>query len=194
MAKQLLKEIAPHIKLYRDTRTGIAWVENGSTGNGHSPHPNIDASGSVAGMKKQGYWDQTDQTVRSHGFIYNISVCSVEDQYDEIARQHCQCGGNHSRHGDINYVAGKLQHDLSNIRRISGVVDVGIVGEVLYIRVDRVTFRRLEADLVDADTIGKYDAFFAADVVSPFDWTGVHKVGQIECGVIYQADIENLIF
>jgi hypothetical protein len=30
--KQLLKEVGPHKHLYRDTATGIAWVEDGSTG------------------------------------------------------------------------------------------------------------------------------------------------------------------
>jgi hypothetical protein len=93
--KVLIKEIEPHIELYRDPGTGIAWVENGKTGGGHSAHPNIDVTGSVSGMKKLGYWAEDAKTVRSHGAIYNISRCSVTDPLDEIARQHCQCGGQH---------------------------------------------------------------------------------------------------
>jgi hypothetical protein len=93
--KRHIKTIAPYIELYRDEKTGIAWVENGSTGNGHTCHPNIDASGSVRGMKKLGYWKQDDETVRSHGFIYNTSKLVVDDEYDEIARQYCRCGGKH---------------------------------------------------------------------------------------------------
>ncbi len=95
MKKQLLQELEPHIKLYRDPATGLAWVENGRTGAGHSAHPNIDESGSVSGMKKLGYWGQNDRTVSSNGFIYNIDRCVVSDRWDEIARQHCQCGGTH---------------------------------------------------------------------------------------------------
>lgn len=95
MAKKLIKHIEEYVDLYRDTKTGIAWVENGKTGSGHSAHPNIDSSGSVAGMKKLGYWAKDARTVRSYGAIYNIDSCVVSDKYDEIARKHCQCGGKH---------------------------------------------------------------------------------------------------
>ena len=95
--KKLIKEVAPYVVLYRDTRTGIAWVENGKTGNGHSAHPNIDASGSVAGMRKLGYWPKDQRVVKCHGFIYNIDRLVVSDDLDELARQHCQCGGKHAR-------------------------------------------------------------------------------------------------
>lgn len=95
MSKTLIKEIRPYVKLYRDNETGIAWVEDGTTGNGHSCHPNINASGSVAGMRKLGYWGKEDRTVKCHGAIYNIDRLSVDDELDEIARQHCRCGGKH---------------------------------------------------------------------------------------------------
>lgn len=42
MAKKLIKEIRPYVKLYRDTNNGIAWIEDGSTGLGISVHPNLD--------------------------------------------------------------------------------------------------------------------------------------------------------
>jgi hypothetical protein len=93
--KQLLKEVGPHKHLYRDTATGIAWVEDGSTGCGHSCHPNISETGSVTGMKGRGYWRDEDRAVKSHGFIYNIDSLVVSDDLDEMARQHCQCGGKH---------------------------------------------------------------------------------------------------
>ena len=56
----------------------------------------IDATGSISGMKKLGYWGQNDRTVKTGGTIYNISRCVVTDPLDEIARQYCRCGGNHS--------------------------------------------------------------------------------------------------
>jgi len=93
--KALIKEIRPHVKLYRDSKSGIAFVEDGITGCGHSAHPNIDNSGSVSGMKKQGYWDKNAKTVKARGFIYNISSVVTTDELDEIARQYCQCGGVH---------------------------------------------------------------------------------------------------
>lgn len=34
MAKILLETIRPNVKLYRDSATGIAWVEDGNTGSG----------------------------------------------------------------------------------------------------------------------------------------------------------------
>ncbi len=97
MKKTFIKEIEPNIELHKCNRTGIAWIENGRTGSGHSAHPNIDASGSVLGMKKLGYWGKEDITVRTHGYIYNISKCAVTDKYDQIAMNYCQCGGKHSR-------------------------------------------------------------------------------------------------
>jgi hypothetical protein len=95
MAKVLIKQVGEYQKLYRDDKTGIAWVENGSTGLGHSCHPNIDSSGSVKGMKDRGYWGKKDRTVRSHGFIYNIDHLVISDELDQIANDHCQCGGIH---------------------------------------------------------------------------------------------------
>lgn len=95
MSKILLEVIRPHVKLYRNPRTGIAWVEDGTSGTGHSCHSNIDSSGSVSGMKSRGYWGKNDRTVRSNGWIYNIDRLSVSGELDEIARQHCRCGGVH---------------------------------------------------------------------------------------------------
>lgn len=96
MAKQLLKKLSEYAHLYRDPRTGIAWVEDYSSGNGHSPHPNIHASGSVPGMKKLGYWGKHNRTVRSFGFIHNIDHVVITSEYDQIANDYCQCGGKHA--------------------------------------------------------------------------------------------------
>jgi len=93
--KELLDDLARHAHLYRDSDTGIAWVEDGSSGVSHSAHPNIDDSGSVSGMKHLGYWGDNDRTVTSNGFIYNIDRCVVDDDYDQLARDHCRCGGHH---------------------------------------------------------------------------------------------------
>lgn len=95
MSKVKLMDVRPYVTLYRDDLTGIAWVENGSTGMGHSAHPNIDSSGSIRGMKSLGYWAKDARTVRSHGFIYNIDMRIVHDELDALAAQHCRCGGSH---------------------------------------------------------------------------------------------------
>lgn len=95
--KTLVKKLGEYVELHRDPATGIAWVEDGSTGMGHSAHPNIDASGSVMGMKKLGYWDKKARVVRSHGFIYNIDSLVITDAYDQIAADYCQCGGRHGK-------------------------------------------------------------------------------------------------
>lgn len=97
MAKVLIKKLGEYQTLYRNPLTGIAWVENGSTGCAHSAHPNIDATGSVRGMKSRGYWGKEDRCVRSNGAIYNISICTVHDDLDQVAADHCHCGGNHGR-------------------------------------------------------------------------------------------------
>lgn len=91
MAKILLKKIAPYKTLYRCPNTGIAWVENGSTGNGHSAHANIHRTGSVQGMKKQGYWKSNARVERTNGFIYNIDTLVISDELDQIAANNCLC-------------------------------------------------------------------------------------------------------
>lgn len=91
----LVRQIRDHVSLHRDPKTGIAWVENGEAGIGHSCHPNISATGSVRGMKEKGYWGKDDATVRCRGFIYNVSSVVVSDELDQIARDACQCGGTH---------------------------------------------------------------------------------------------------
>ena len=97
--KVLVEIIRPHVKLYRDPKTGIAWVEDGEAGVGHSCHPNIDRTGSVRGMKARGYWGKTDRTVRSHGWIYNIDKLSMSSDLDEAACRYCRCGGSAHEHG-----------------------------------------------------------------------------------------------
>lgn len=89
--KQHIRTIRPYVELVRDTKTGIAEVENGSTGNGHSCHANIDKTGSVKGMKKLGYWKEDARTVKSGGFIFNIDTYVVTDELDQIAADECRC-------------------------------------------------------------------------------------------------------
>jgi len=96
--KQLIREIEQSINLYRDDETGIAWIEDGHTGIEVSIHPNIHASGSVEGMKKQGYWGMNDRTVKSHDYIYNIdnvSITSLNDsllyELEQIVAKECKC-------------------------------------------------------------------------------------------------------
>ena len=91
MAKELIKELSEYQKMYRDTKTGIVWVEDGSVGLGYSCHPNIDASGSIRGMKDRGYWGKKDRCVRTHGFIYNIDRLAISTEMDEFIAQNCMC-------------------------------------------------------------------------------------------------------
>lgn len=93
MAKQLIREIEPYKKLYRDNKNGIAWIEDGSTGLGISVHPNIDKSGSVIGMKNRGFWNKSDRIVQSHGWKYNIDrfVCNKKDKLEMIVANECMC-------------------------------------------------------------------------------------------------------
>ena len=94
--KVFLSKVRPHVVLYRDSRTGIAWVEDGTAGIAYSCHPNISARGSVVGMKKRGFWRADDRTIRSHGFIYNIDSLKVANTLEQVACDACLCGGVHS--------------------------------------------------------------------------------------------------
>ena len=93
--KKFIRNIAPYKNLYRDDKSGIAWIEDGSSGNCVSVHSNIDKSGSVKGMKNSGYWRKTYRTIRSHGYIYNIDsfICNQNDEMEMIISNECMCQG-----------------------------------------------------------------------------------------------------
>lgn len=90
----LVRVLQPHVELHRDRKTGIAWVEDGRSGCGHSCHPNIDVTGSVPGMKKR-FWGEDAVVVRSHGYHYCTSRFSASDYLDQVAAINCRCGGKH---------------------------------------------------------------------------------------------------
>lgn len=93
--KKMIKKIEENVILYRDDKNGIAWIEDGRTGNGISVHSNISSTGSVVGMKNAGYWGKKDRTIRSHGWIYNIDsfVCDKRDELEMIVADECRCQG-----------------------------------------------------------------------------------------------------
>lgn len=93
MARIFIKKVGEYQNLYCDNKTGIAWIEDGSTGLGHSCHPSIDASGSVSEMKNLGYWDKSDRVVTSHGFKYNIDrfIVDTTNPLDRIVARECMC-------------------------------------------------------------------------------------------------------
>lgn len=90
---EFLYEGEPGVKLYRDTETGIAWIEDGRVGLGISIHPNIDESGCPEGMITRGYWGENDRLVKSHGWIYNTDrfVCNENDKLERIVANACMC-------------------------------------------------------------------------------------------------------
>lgn len=91
--RKMIREISEHVTLYRDDKSGIAWIEDGNTGCGVSAHPNISSSGSVRGMKDLGYWRKSDRVVRSHGFAYNIDILAVDknDPLEKLVASECRC-------------------------------------------------------------------------------------------------------
>lgn len=93
--RQIIREIEENVTLCRDDKSGLAWIEDGKTGNKVSVHANIDNSGSVSGMKKLGYWKNNAKTVKSCGFIYNIDtfVCNENDKLEKIVAEECLCDG-----------------------------------------------------------------------------------------------------
>jgi hypothetical protein len=89
--KKIITVIEPHVSLYQNPVTGIAWVEDGRNGLIHSCHPNIKKTASVNRIKALGYWDQDDEVVSSNGFKYNTSRLFASSELEFIAAQHCEC-------------------------------------------------------------------------------------------------------
>lgn len=87
----LMKTLQEHVELHRDIVSGIAWIEDGRSGCGHSCHANIFSTGSVAGMKSRGYWRKSDRTAQVRHIIYNIDLLSIHGIYDFIAYRACLC-------------------------------------------------------------------------------------------------------
>lgn len=89
--KRFIRKIDEQAELYVDRITGIALVKDLSTGRLISCHSDIDASGSVVGIKARGAWRKRDRTVRSFGLIFNIDTffCDDKEAYQVIAAMEC---------------------------------------------------------------------------------------------------------
>lgn len=128
--KKMIRKVKEYAILYRDDKTGIAWIQDGSSGCGFSVHANIDASGSVRGMKEKGYWRKKARTVRSHGFIYNIDtfVCDMDNEFERIVSEECCCAAClERRNRDSNSFKVFCEKSLSN--DLIGITDDIIRGK-----------------------------------------------------------------
>jgi hypothetical protein len=96
MSRTVLREVAPHMVLCRDSKNGVARIEDGHRGIRRTIHPNVHGSASIAALRRQG-WGEGGRIVRAHGFIYSlVSYLRDEDpEVDAILREECQCGGEH---------------------------------------------------------------------------------------------------
>lgn len=72
----------------------IIQLHDGSSGMLHTPYANIDATGSVTGMKSQGYWPKDAKTIRRLGFIYNLSSQVVTSNLDLLSLRMAEQGRN----------------------------------------------------------------------------------------------------
>lgn len=102
--KQLIREIEPNLKLYRDDETGIAWIKDGYSGIEISIHPNVHSYDTVEGMKELGYWGINDRIVKGHDCLYNIdkvsppsfnrsSLYEFEQIITKVLTKECKCKG-----------------------------------------------------------------------------------------------------
>lgn len=73
--KQFIRQIEECVNLYRDDKTGIAWIEDGRIGLGISVHANINSSGSISGMKRERMIGQSEVMV---GFIILIVLFVIK--------------------------------------------------------------------------------------------------------------------
>ena len=50
-------------------KNGLIIILNSTLGISHSSHPNIEVSGSLSGMIKQGYWNREDEIIEINNII-----------------------------------------------------------------------------------------------------------------------------
>lgn len=91
----------PHLTLKVDDSTGLAWIEDTSSGTCHSAHPNISVTGNLRAYKKR-YGLQDCVFKRQRGFYHNTSYFVASSPEDRIAASHCRCGGNHGAVVPVN--------------------------------------------------------------------------------------------
>ena len=113
--KRFIKEVKPYCNLFIDDKTGVAWIENGSTGMGHSVHPNIDDSGSVKGMKQCGYWNKEDKTtIQLNGF--NIDTV-WENIIVQIGSIQIESGNTLDEQISVDEKRQKLQKEIDRLEK-----------------------------------------------------------------------------
>lgn len=81
--------------LYRDPITGIAWVEDTSSGMADSLHPNIGPRPTMGGARR--LYGPTGRPVRVGQYIYNRAeyIGASEEQNRAALLGACRCGGSH---------------------------------------------------------------------------------------------------
>jgi hypothetical protein len=89
--KKYVRKIEPHIDLYKDTRTGLAWAKNSKTGRVISVHPFISARESSKGMLSAGFWSRKDKLITTYGRTFNVSVFNCKDRVEAIIADTCEC-------------------------------------------------------------------------------------------------------
>lgn len=84
-------ELIEQIKI--DSKTGIAWVHDGSTGLRYTVHPNIHYTGKISGMRKHFGWGRYDRIRRFKGYKYNIDILSYNrnSKLETELASRCQC-------------------------------------------------------------------------------------------------------
>lgn len=99
MTEQLIEQLSPCVAVWRDEETGLAWVDAG--GRKFFCHPDTVGRGSPAAK----WWAENARTLSFEGYLYNIDEMVIAFEEDEIARQHCRCGGWH----DLNRPAPAME-------------------------------------------------------------------------------------
>lgn len=96
---KLIGIINPSMLVFRDEKTGVAWIDDEITGLHYTVHPNIHGKGSVIGMKASGAWKKHDKIARVNGFIYNISnfICDNDNPFEMLIANNCMCEGCRTR-------------------------------------------------------------------------------------------------
>lgn len=67
-----------------ELRSGVCQIKDFTSGGAFTCHPSIDKSGSVRGMKSNGYWAKDDQIVEAFGCKHNIDKIRCDSLGDEL--------------------------------------------------------------------------------------------------------------
>lgn len=82
-----------NFKIYRNIKTGIAFVDDTEHGVIWSCHPMLSSDASIQMTRVNGIWKKEASIARNNGFIFNVDELDIVNPYNRLMLNYCECRG-----------------------------------------------------------------------------------------------------